>query len=301
VTLGRFAPGLVVCALVACGAATDPTLIEEPGAEASTATTFEIIETQDSAAGFGDATTAPPDAAQDGSDGSSLSLHSNDGAGGSSGGGAGDGAACTPVVVMDVPSSGGLACTASGTTCYPHDETAFSGTWVPPLPRVGRCTSTQIMDFYTSCFSSTASDAACGAWTDASANATCLGCLKTPSTAAAYGALIQFPGDVVELNEAGCVALAEPCNLECAQTWLAGIECRDAACTSTECTDQGDLIECTMTAATCTACEAYTQAAGCMTELTGPDHPAGALCAIGSENDVTLGDYTSLATFMCGM
>lgn len=295
-TVGRFAPALVVCVLVACGAATDPTLIEEPGTEAST-TTFELIEAQDSAAGFGDAATAALDAALDGSDGSLL-LHSNDAAGG---GGTGDGAACTPVVVMDAPSSGGLACTVGGTTCYPHDETAFSPTWVPPLPRLGQCTSTQITDFYTSCLGGTASDAACGTWTGASANATCLGCLKTPSTATAYGALIQFPGDVVELDEAGCVALAEPCNLECAQTWLASIECRESACTSTECTEQSDLIECAMTAAACTACEAYAQAAACMAQLTGPEHPAGALCAIGSENDVTSSDYTSLATFMCGM
>ena len=294
-TGGRFAPALVVCALVACGAATDPVLIEEPGTSGTEAsTTFEILEGKDSAAGLGDAATT--DAAPDGSDGSLL-LHSSDAAGG----GTGDGAACTPVVVTGEPSSGGIACPASGTTCYPQNETAFSSTWVPPLPRLGQCTSTQITDFYTSCLGGTASDAACGAWTDASANATCLGCLKTPSTATAYGALIQFSGDVVELNEAGCVALAEPCNLECAKAWLAGIECREAACTSSECADQDDLIECTMTAETCTACEAYTQAGGCMTQLTGPDHPAGALCAIGSENAVTLDDYTSLATFMCGM
>jgi len=295
VTVGRFAPALVVCVVAACGAATDPVLIEEPATEAST--TFETIQAEDSAAGFGDATTATLDAALDGSDGSPL-LHASDAAGGD---GTADAAVCTPVVVTGAPSSGGLACTASGTTCYPHDETAFSPAWVAPLPRLGHCTSTQIMDFYTSCIGGTANDSACATWTGASANATCLGCLKTPSTATAYGALIQFPGDVVELNEAGCVALAEPCNLECAQTWLAGIQCREAACTSTECIEQSDLLGCTMTAATCATCEAYTQAAGCMTQLTGPDHPAGALCAIGSENDVTLGDYTSLATFMCGM
>jgi hypothetical protein len=202
---------------------------------------------------------------------------------------------------MGVPSTGGAACTASGTTCYPRAETSFAATWVPPQPRSSVCTDDQIQTFYSACLGSTESDSACGSFTGNSVNTACLGCLKTASTASAYGVLIQFPGNVVELNVAGCVALAEPCNLPCAKTWLASIECREAACTSADCPDQGDQITCAKTAAGCSACQAYASAAGCVDALTGAAHPAGALCAISSSDTITAGDYTSVATFMCAM
>jgi hypothetical protein len=303
VTVRRFAPFLCtgfVILVAACGAATDPTLIDVPGYNEAGAGGTVSAESGGESSGS-DATVRATDAPYD-STGPASHSDSGDGMGGGAGTSA-EGAACTPVTVMGVPSSGGGACTAGtvGAACYPHDETEFSPKWVPPLPLGSRCTATQIDDFYNLCLGPMASDTPCGTWTGDSANATCLGCLKTPSTASAYGVFIQFPGNVVELNEAGCVALAEPCNLRCAQTWLASIECREAACTSTNCPAQGDQITCAMNAAACSACEGYAEAASCMTELTGPDHPAGALCAIGSEDDVTMADYTSVATFMCGM
>jgi|HubBroStandDraft_2_1064218.scaffolds.fasta_scaffold16470_3 hypothetical protein len=284
--------------VAACGAATDPDLIDIPNVYEGGGV--------GSADGSSDAdsTTSGFDAP---SDATGLASHSDSGDAESGATGAGqDAEVCTPVSVMDVPSSGGAACPTTGTACYPNDETSFSPTWVPPLPRGNRCTATQIGDFYDLCLGPSASDSPCGTWTSDSANATCLGCLKTPNTASAYGVFIQYSGSVVELNEAGCVALAEPCNLKCAQTWLASIECREAACTSTDCPEQSDQIVCAMSAASCSACEGYAEAAACMTELTGPDHPAGTLCAIGSddivtEDSVTMEDYTSVASFMCGM
>jgi hypothetical protein len=300
VTVRGLAPllrtGLVGLA-AACGAATEPTVIEMPGGPGDGG------GSGDSAGGSSgaDATTeAPPfDAASEGA--SSSHPDSGDAAGMSTGTGD-DGAVCTPVAVMDVPVTGGAACTPSSasTTCYPHDETTFSPTWVPPLPRGFRCSPMQITDFYDLCLGASATGTSCGTWTAEAANATCLGCLKTPSTAPAYGVFIGFPGDVVELNEAGCVALAEPCNLVCAQTWLASIECREASCTQANCPAQSDQVSCATESAACSACEGYAEAAACMTELTGADHPGGALCAIGSDEGVTMDDYVSVATFMCG-
>jgi hypothetical protein len=279
-----------VAVVASCGAATDPTLIEIPGVLEGGA--VGSVASADGAS----APDAPIDAPR-----STSHPDASDAEGGPTGT-TEDGAVCAPVVVMDVPSSGGAACTAAGSgTCYPHDETAFAPTWVPPLPRSSRCTTEQIGDFYDACLGPAAADTACGGWTGNSANASCLGCLKTPSTASAYGVFIQFVGTALELNEAGCVALAEPCNLECAKTWLASIECREAACTSTNCPAQTEQIACATSAAGCSACEGYADAASCMTELTGPDHPAGTLCAIGSDEGVTMDDYTSVATFMCGM
>jgi len=287
-----FAPCAALAVVAACGAATDPSFIEVPGAGGD-------ASTPDSAAATSaDATSAMVDARE------ASALPEGSDAKGSEGGEkdeGGTGATCVPIAVTDVPSSGGPACASTG-ACFPHDETSFSPTWVPPLPQSNSCTASQIDDFYTVCLGPGATDDACGTWTGASANASCGGCLKTQSTAKAYGALIEFPGNVVELNEAGCVALAESCNLPCAKTWLASIECREAACTSTYCPVQSDQISCAMTAAACSACEGYEKAADCMMDLEGPGHLAGEWCAIGAtDNGPTQTDYTSLATFMCGM
>jgi hypothetical protein len=299
VTVRRVVPFAFSVLAVACGAATDPTLIDIPGFDEAGASGTGSEASGGGSSG-GDATAGATDAPSDAPSFADAS-DSGDATGGSTGTG-GDGAVCTPLAITGVP-SGGAACMASATsaTCYPHDETSFSPTWVPPLPRGAHCSATQIDDFYDVCLGPMASDTPCGTWTGDSSNASCLGCLKTPSTASAYGVFIQFSGEVVELNEAGCVALAEPCNLKCAQTWLASIECREAACTSTDCSTDSDQVTCATNAASCSACEAYAQEAQCMMNLSGPDHPAGTLCAIGSDEGITMTDYISVATFMCGM
>ena len=291
-------PLLALCAVVvACGAETSP--FDGPGI---------IVQNGDgdAAAEAGDAS-----AAVDGSSGTSFDGGHGffDGAGGVDGqgtgtsgeGGATTSTTCAPVSLMPVPTSGGAACAgSSSSSCFPHSETSFSAVWVPPVPRSHPCSSTQIDAFYTACVGSTASGSNCGSWTTSTVNLACRACLETPSSATSYGVLIAYPGNVVELNEAGCVALAEPCNLPCAETWLASVQCREAACAPTFCPNQSDQIACATQAAACSACEGYAQVSSCMTDLSGPSHPAGMLCSIGSSATPTQAEYTAVAAFMCG-
>ncbi len=281
----RFAPFALLPA-IACGAETAPVIVDESsGADA----------------GDDGAIRAPTDAANAGAD---AQLGAGDGAveTGKDGASAivegGVQTACTPVGMTSAP-SGGAACSGTG-TCFPHDETGFTTVWVPPVPQAHLCSTVQINDYFTDCTGTTATGTACAAWTQSSANSSCLSCLQTPSTASRYGVLIGFPGNVVELNVAGCVALAEPCNLPCAQTSLAIAQCREAACSTTSCPDQSEQLSCATAADACTSCEQYVTASACLTELTGPTHPAQTLCALGSNSTPTQTQYAAVAAFMCG-
>jgi hypothetical protein len=102
------------------------------------------------------------------------------------------------------------------------------------------------------------------------------------------------------LNVAGCVALAEPCNLPCAKISLATAQCREAACSTTSCPDQSQQLSCVMAADACTACENYAMASACLTELAGPTHPAQTLCSLGNNSTPTQAQYAAVAAFMCG-
>jgi hypothetical protein len=155
-----------------------------------------------------------------------------------------------------------------------------------------------VSDFYTACFGPTATTTTCNAWTQVAANAACFGCLYTKSTAASHGALVAYSAAVV-VNQAGCIALTEPCNTQCAQAVSDMYACEDSACGSTLCPDFTSYSTCASEADSCTSCGGYATAANCSSQLTGAQHPAAATCNLAGTTFQAV--YTSVATFMCGM
>jgi hypothetical protein len=210
------------------------------------------------------------------------------------------GGVCTAVTVTPPPTNGGPACQQSDSaTCWPHDVTTFAPAWVPPVGQhTGHCTTAQVSAFYTACLDPTATVAGCSAWRTNPANTTCGGCLFTPSSASAYGALIGYSDDVL-VNVPGCIALAEPCNLGCAQAILAAEACDDAACGSPFCTDFASFNACASQSqsASC-GCSGFAASAACESQITGAQHPAETTCNLNATTTQAL--FTSVATFLCG-
>ncbi len=117
--------------------------------------------------------------------------------------------------------------------CGPADVSAFVPVWDPPVgPDEGACTDAQLAGLITACFAAFATSANCTAWEDEPANLGCLGCWSGPETASRWAPYLYVnnPGETDYLNIAGCVALADPSNLVCAESLQAALQCEFAAC-----------------------------------------------------------------------
>jgi hypothetical protein len=169
-------------------------------------------------------------------------------------------------------------------------------------PHLGVCTDQQISDFYTACEDPNSPTTACNAWKQVAANAACFGCLYTPSTASAYGAIIYYANNQLdEVNAFGCLALAEPCNQPCGAAMLAQLECENASCSSPYCTNFADYQTCSGQADTCTACQPLVSAAqNCQAELmiNVSQHPSVNTCNLNATTFQAF--YTSVAKYLCG-
>jgi hypothetical protein len=218
-------------------------------------------------------------------------------------------AKCVPVTVATPPAHGGPACPMDGSTCYPGDVTRFSPEWVSPLtgtPHANACTSAQIADFYASCLGPGDTLSACDAFQ--SADATCFRCLATESTAPEYGPLIYYNGafPLGVLNVAGCIALAEPCNLPCAEATLAYVTCDLGACNpgSGPCNGATNsaVLSCVAQAETACGCLGYVIPDNCYMSLIADPaaHPAVSLCNLSAAGTLDEANYTAISTFMCG-
>lgn len=208
---------------------------------------------------------------------------------------------CVPVTDASVPPQGAPGCPADsdGSTCYPQDTTSFSATWVEPIgAHLNVCTSAQISDYYTACWSTTSTTTACNAWI--AANGSCDACLETPSTASRYGALVTYSHvNVTYVNVGGCIALAEPCNQNCGALNVGRIQCENAACSA--CGDFNSFKACASQAYACADCQdfgsAWTTCEGSLI-ASASAHPSVALCNLNAPN--FQGYFTAIATFMCG-
>lgn len=146
----------------------------------------------------------------------------------------------------------------TGPPCAPGDVTAFKPKWVPPIVNLNACTDVQISDFFTKCWSSTSTSAACNAWQGLAGNKTCLGCLQTDETANAYGAIVVHMG-YGDVNVSGCLAvvLGDTTSSGCAAKDQSITECEQAACQPTcPVTDSATLT-------TLTNCESAAGKGGC--------------------------------------
>jgi hypothetical protein len=117
--------------------------------------------------------------------------------------------------------------------CGPADVAAFVPTWDPPTgPHLGACTEAQLQALISACFSAFATEENCTAWEEEPANQACLGCWSGPVTATRWAPYLYVnnPGETDYVNVAGCVALADPDKLPCAEALEAAFQCELAAC-----------------------------------------------------------------------
>jgi hypothetical protein len=231
-------------------------------------------------------------------------------------GGAGDdatdGGSCTEVPVTVLPAHGGPACPLDGSACYPSDVTSFTPTWIPPVagaPHAKLCTQAQISEALKDCIDvPTPNGSTCQTWVgQAPANSACLACLETDSSAGRYGAVIRF-GPIASLNVAGCVALAEPCNLPCAKALQAQQRCpfyacnpQSGPCQVTDTASYDSNQACANEASTMCGCSGFdAPGTSCNSALQDPSmHRAAILCDMHTPTSFDP-QFTAIATFLCG-
>lgn len=133
--------------------------------------------------------------------------------------------------------------------------------FVPPRPVTNDCAPSQVQGLWDACFSGM-STTTCFPWSKANAN--CMNCVFTPSTATAWGAIVDYPG-YGSFNVAGCAALHG--DLPCAKALEANNACLSASCGSSgwHCGAQEDKGEDFM------QCVVYEELCGCKTYADGVD------------------------------
>jgi hypothetical protein len=203
------------------------------------------------------------------------------------------------VVDAGSDAGGGVCAPPQPGQCGPGDVSTFVPTWHPPSGlRQGLCTMSQISDYYTFCLDPNATASACQNFQ--LANASCTACLSTDESAATYGPLVGKSIGIVSINVAGCIALLEPCNLECAQASMAHDQCNEASC-GPNCPvfDSTSLQTYTSCGITSDQCGCAWEAAReiCTQSIQGSKHPA-AVCVTGA---TTFQQYfETVAPIFCG-
>jgi hypothetical protein len=122
---------------------------------------------------------------------------------------------------------------ASSLKCEPGSISGFKPTYRTPVgPYAEACTVAQVTDAVSSCFGPSSSVSACNAWVDASVNLGCLNCWSGSVTSPIWTPIIYAThgGQEVEIDIGGCVALADPSALSCAQSIEYIRQCELAAC-----------------------------------------------------------------------
>ncbi len=119
-------------------------------------------------------------------------------------------------------------------SCSPGDVSQFTPSWKPPVgPHTGDCNDAQLDAVIASCFDpGTSSQKNCNAWFADPTNAGCGKCWAGPVTASKWAPFVyaQNPGESNYVNVSGCIALSEPTELQCAQSFQAAFTCGMAAC-----------------------------------------------------------------------
>jgi hypothetical protein len=213
-----------------------------------------------------------------------------------------DTSSCVPVTLNSGANDGGTCPAPVSGTCGMADIAGFAPTWVPPSGyHQGLCAPGQIDDVYNGCFATGATELSCS--TSESSEPGCFSCIFSEEGASAsYGPIIDTTNGISEINQAGCIALLEPCNLKCAEQVAASFQCENTAC-ETNCPVADDpsftaFENCEATAAGCdpNGCDVFVTESACASELTGPTHPA-SICA----SAATFEDYyNAVVPVFCG-
>jgi hypothetical protein len=222
-----------------------------------------------------------------------------------------DAGRCIPVEVLPEPAHGGPACPMDGSACFPGSVMTFSPAWIPPVigaPYANECSAKQIADGFSNCFGPSATTTGCMSWEGT--NPACLKCMVTESTAARYGPVIYYDNGGITLtllNVAGCIALAEPCNLPCAEAILADLECDLAACSTASgpCSTAttSEVVNCISEADFTCGCTGYHASQNCFLNLVQnhpSSHPAVSLCNLAGTEGFTQDNFTAVVSLMCG-
>jgi hypothetical protein len=130
------------------------------------------------------------------------------------------------------------------------------------------------------------------------AHRACQKCLASDFGDSTWGAVVQST-NIVEANQAGCIALLDPGALDCARVVQAAAECQHAAC-DPACTAQNaaafdDWIQCGAIANAC-GCKSAFSAADCVKQIVSDAGPASP-CLVGQ----TFQDFFEVtARVFCG-
>jgi hypothetical protein len=150
------------------------------------------------------------------------------------------------------------------------------------------------------CFGANATVRACNAWRAEGIADACIACLLSPAASRVWAPIITTLGNVELFNIGGCIALADPTQLACAQAVQAAFECEMAACFSLcALPDSGQpvatlgALDGCFQAAASAGCAAYATSAQACTE----DAGATSFCYRAPQDDSALVELFGLA---CG-
>ncbi|MGD0529649.1 MAG: MYXO-CTERM sorting domain-containing protein [Polyangiaceae bacterium] len=201
---------------------------------------------------------------------------------------------------------GGLVCPNPAPIAASFTPPAY----VHAVPHQNACSAQLIADYYAQCLDAAATPQTCAIWTNMpdAAHAACEACLVTPSTASAYGPVVQtsFGGGtflVNETNTAGCIELADPAGLACATKLQDRSDCDDTACAAQcpvsddtsfdlwqQCLDNADQAA--------TSCQSYYDATSCaQSEM--PDGGVAQACFPTVANATFEDYYDAIAPVFC--
>jgi hypothetical protein len=194
---------------------------------------------------------------------------------------------------------GPISC--SGGACpSPGDVAGFVATWKPPRAiQPGACSGALIDDYYQGCIAN-GGGGDCSAFGPAgdAAHQACAACLTSPFGDATWGPIVTS-ANVIETNEAGCIALLDPTAMDCARAVEALDECEHAACdpvchAGSDATFD-DWVRCSAAANGC-GCAPELAATGCVQAIAAGTGPAAA-CLVGQ----TFQDFFEVtAAAFCG-
>lgn len=189
---------------------------------------------------------------------------------------------------------GGPATDASpAVTCSPVDLPNFPPAWIPPSPQADVCTSGQAAMVFT-CL--TSNSTACQDFVADAGNTPCIGCMVSANTASTFGPVEQIAGGVFVLNIGGCVALADPCLMQCAEIYQEWTTCHVLACASCPLENGlGPFEACTMVADTCACAPLAAQLNTCITAIL--ESPAADCLASASNPFASAGEFAT--RFFC--
>jgi hypothetical protein len=120
-----------------------------------------------------------------------------------------------------------------GSACAPGDVSSFVPVYKPSPRYADACTPDQLAAVIRDCFDpATDSQSACDVWGRASGNQACLNCWSGPVTTSTWAPYlyVDSEGETTYVNVSGCVVLADPSQLPCAETIQNDFACDLDAC-----------------------------------------------------------------------